>query len=65
MVYSISEEHVVFDKIIVAMTHRECAAGLEEYISPESVVARLVRNDLQLAVATIEIVILDKRVRVK
>src|SRR5690606_16618863 len=60
----VAEERVVLDDVAVAVAQRQRAAGLEEHVAPKRVAARFARDDLDLAVAVLEPVVLHDRERV-
>ena len=64
VVRAVAQKHVVLHEGTVAMAQRQRAARFEKEVASKRVAAGFVRDDLKLAVAPVEIVVLDHRERV-
>ena len=64
MLGAVAQKDVVLDEVPIAVPQSERAPGLEEQISAEGVAAGLAGDDLELAVAAVEDVVLDQGQRV-
>jgi len=64
VINSIAEEDIILYDVVIAVSKRQRAARFKEEIAPKRISARLTGDNLNFAIATIEVIVLDRRKRV-